>query len=37
MRLQQEFAPLSDHRASAGYRRELCGSLFAKFVAEYLP
>ena len=35
-RLQQEFAPLSDHRASAGYRRELCGSLFAKFAAEYL-
>ena len=36
-RLQQEFAPLSDHRASASYRRELCGGLFAKFVAEYLP
>jgi xanthine dehydrogenase small subunit len=37
VQLQQEFAPMSDHRASAGYRRDLCGGLFAKFVAEYLP
>ena len=30
--LKGEFTPLDDHRASAGYRRELCGALFAKFV-----
>jgi xanthine dehydrogenase small subunit len=32
--LAGEFTPLSDHRAGAGYRRALCGQLFAKFVAE---
>ncbi len=30
-----EFKPLSDHRASAGYRNELCASLFQRFVAEH--
>jgi xanthine dehydrogenase small subunit len=35
-RLRAEFTPLSDHRGSAGYRRALCASLFAKFVAETL-
>jgi xanthine dehydrogenase small subunit len=30
--LREEFTPLDDHRASADYRRELCASLFAKFV-----
>ena len=30
--LQGEFTPLDDHRASANYRRALCGTLFAKFV-----
>ena len=34
--LHDEFAPLSDHRASAGYRRALCANLFARFVAEQL-
>jgi xanthine dehydrogenase small subunit len=34
--LAAEFTPLSDHRASADYRRALVGSLFAKFVAEKL-
>ena len=34
--LQEEFAPLSDHRATADYRRQLCGNLFRKFVAEHL-
>jgi xanthine dehydrogenase small subunit len=33
--LESEFVPLSDHRADAGYRRKLCGSLFAKFIAEH--
>ena len=32
--LREEFTPLDDHRASADYRRELCASLFAKFVEE---
>ncbi|MEO8671536.1 MAG: FAD binding domain-containing protein [Tahibacter sp.] len=35
--LREAFTPLSDHRADAAYRRELCASLFAKFVAEHLP
>lgn len=35
--LRAAFTPLSDHRASADYRRELCASLFARFVAEHLP
>lgn len=35
--LANEFTPLSDHRADAAYRRELCANLFAKFVAEYAP
>ncbi|TDR38723.1 xanthine dehydrogenase small subunit [Tahibacter aquaticus] len=35
--LREAFAPLSDHRASADYRRALCGNLFAKFVAEHGP
>lgn len=34
--LTQTFSPLSDHRASAGYRRALCGNLFAKFAREKL-
>jgi xanthine dehydrogenase iron-sulfur cluster and FAD-binding subunit A len=33
--LRDVFAPLSDHRADADYRRALCGNLFAKFVAEH--
>jgi xanthine dehydrogenase small subunit len=33
-RLQAEFAPISDHRASAAYRRAVCGTLFAKFASE---
>ena len=33
--LQSGFAPLDDHRASAEYRRALCGTLFARFVAEH--
>ncbi|MBB5207465.1 xanthine dehydrogenase small subunit [Chiayiivirga flava] len=33
--LDAEFAPLDDHRASAGYRRQLCGNLFRRFVAEH--
>ena len=32
--LESEFEPLSDHRASAGYRRRLCAGLFAKFAAD---
>jgi xanthine dehydrogenase iron-sulfur cluster and FAD-binding subunit A len=36
-RLEAEFEPISDHRASADYRRRLCGSLFAKFAAEHRP
>lgn len=32
--LHEEFTPMSDHRASARYRRALCASLFAKFIAE---
>jgi xanthine dehydrogenase small subunit len=35
-RLRQEFTPLSDHRGSADYRRELCASLFAQFVEEWV-
>lgn len=35
--LRDAFQPLSDHRASADYRRSLCANLFAKFVAEHLP
>ncbi|MBL8298711.1 MAG: xanthine dehydrogenase small subunit [Rhodanobacteraceae bacterium] len=34
--LQAAFTPLSDHRAGAHYRRSLCASLFAKFVATEL-
>jgi xanthine dehydrogenase small subunit len=34
--LEGEFAPLSDHRAGAEYRRKLAGNLFAKFVHEKL-
>lgn len=33
--LRDAFTPLSDHRADAGYRRAVCGNLFAKFVAEH--
>lgn len=32
--LRDTFTPLSDVRASAEYRRALCGNLFAKFVRE---
>jgi len=35
--LEAAFEPLDDHRASAAYRRALCGSLFAKFVEEHVP
>lgn len=34
--LVDAFSPLSDHRASADYRRALCGNLFAKFIREKL-
>jgi len=34
--LRQAFTPLSDHRASADYRRALCGNLFARFARETL-
>ncbi|HRN60241.1 MAG TPA: xanthine dehydrogenase small subunit [Chiayiivirga sp.] len=34
--LTQAFTPISDHRASAAYRRALCGNLFAKFAREKL-
>jgi len=33
-RLEAEFEPLSDHRASADYRRALCAGLFEKFAAQ---
>ena len=33
--LGEEFSPMSDHRASADYRRALCVNLFARFVAEH--
>ncbi len=33
--LAAEFTPMSDHRASADYRRALCVNLFARFVAEH--
>lgn len=33
-RLAAEFHPLSDHRASAEYRRDLIGSLFRRFIDE---
>jgi xanthine dehydrogenase small subunit len=35
--IEAEFAPISDHRASAAYRRQLCGNLFAKWLAERGP
>lgn len=34
--LREEFTPLDDHRGSADYRRELCASLFVKFVEEWV-
>ena len=34
--LSQHFTPLSDHRASAEYRRTLCRNLFVKFAREHL-
>ena len=34
-RLRAAFTPISDHRASADYRRALCANLFARFVAEH--
>ena len=34
-RLRAAFTPLSDHRASADYRRALCANLFVRFVAEH--
>ena len=33
--LGEEFSPLSDQRAGAGYRRALCANLFLQFVAEH--
>ncbi|MEO7935201.1 MAG: FAD binding domain-containing protein [Dokdonella sp.] len=33
--LAEEFTPMSDHRASADYRRALCVNLFVRFVAEH--
>ncbi|MEP6881163.1 MAG: FAD binding domain-containing protein, partial [Dokdonella sp.] len=33
--LGKEFTPMSDHRASAEYRRALCVNLFLRFVAEH--
>lgn len=36
-RLQAEFSPISDHRASADFRRTLCGSLFARYAREHAP
>jgi len=36
-RLQAEFTPINDHRASADYRRQLCGSLFARHAREHAP
>ncbi len=35
--LRDEFQPLSDHRASADYRNELCANLFQRFIAEHAP
>jgi xanthine dehydrogenase small subunit len=35
--LREEFTPLSDHRASADYRRALVANLFARFAAEPAP
>lgn len=35
--LREAFTPLSDHRSGADYRRALCASLFAKFVATHNP
>ena len=35
--LRAAFTPLSDHRASADYRRALCAGLFARFVTEHWP
>lgn len=34
-RLRNEFTPMSDHRASADYRRALCANLFARFIEEH--
>ena len=34
-RLRSEFTPMSDHRASADYRRALCANLFARFIEEH--
>ena len=36
-RLQAEFTPISDHRASADYRRQLCGTLFARHARGLAP
>ena len=33
--LRETFAPLDDHRGSAGYRRKLAGGLFEKFWTEH--
>lgn len=35
--LRGTFRPLSDQRASAEYRSELCATLFQRFVAEHTP
>jgi xanthine dehydrogenase small subunit len=32
--LELAFTPLDDHRASAAYRRAMCGELFRRFAAE---
>ena len=34
-RLRNEFTPMSDHRASADYRRTLCANLFVRFIEEH--
>lgn len=36
-RLRAAFTAIDDQRASAAYRRELCGSLFLRYVAEHWP
>lgn len=35
--LEAAFTPLDDHRASAAYRRAMCGELFRRFAVERVP